>query len=105
MLYVFSGLPGTGKSTLTRALARHVGAVHLRIDCIEQALRVLPGTAANPDAGDAIGDAGIVIDSAARTESQSLHLLLDSLAMLGHGRLLTPHTAPSFAPASRGEPS
>lgn len=40
-LYIFSGLPGSGKTTLCQALARHVGATHLRIDTIEQALRDL----------------------------------------------------------------
>jgi predicted kinase len=39
MLYVFGGLPGTGKSTLSARLARERKAVHLRIDTIEQALR------------------------------------------------------------------
>jgi len=41
VLYIFSGLPGCGKSTLSRALARLTGAVHLRIDTIEQALHDL----------------------------------------------------------------
>jgi predicted kinase len=39
LLIVFSGLPGTGKSTVARALARATGAVHVRIDSIEHALR------------------------------------------------------------------
>src|ERR1051325_4434191 len=39
MLYIFGGLPGTGKSTLSQHLAREQRAVHLRIDTIEQALR------------------------------------------------------------------
>jgi predicted kinase len=37
-LYVFAGLTGTGKTTLSRQLAQRVGAVHLRIDTVEQAL-------------------------------------------------------------------
>jgi predicted kinase len=40
-LYIFSGLPGTGKTTLSQGLASRVGACHLRIDTIEQALRDL----------------------------------------------------------------
>src|SRR5256885_891425 len=39
MLVVFSGLPGVGKTTVARELARAAGAVYLRIDSIEQALR------------------------------------------------------------------
>ena len=40
-LYIFSGLPGSGKTTLSQALASRIGAAHLRIDTIEQALRDL----------------------------------------------------------------
>jgi predicted kinase len=39
MLIVLSGLPGVGKTTLAKELARRTGAQHLRIDSIEQALR------------------------------------------------------------------
>ncbi|WP_407314949.1 AAA family ATPase [Pseudomonas sp. nanlin1] len=39
MLIVFSGLPGSGKTTVARALAAQLGAAYLRIDSIEQALR------------------------------------------------------------------
>ena len=39
MLVVVSGLPGVGKTTVARALARATGAVHIRVDSIEQALR------------------------------------------------------------------
>ncbi len=39
MLIVFSGLPGTGKTTIASELARQSGGVYLRIDVIEQALR------------------------------------------------------------------
>jgi predicted kinase len=39
MLIVLSGLPGVGKTTIARELARALPAVHLRVDSIEQALR------------------------------------------------------------------
>ena len=42
-LFIFSGLPGTGKTTLSKRLAQALGAVHLRIDTIEQGLRDLCG--------------------------------------------------------------
>jgi len=51
MLIVFGGLPGTGKTTIARELARQLGAVHLRIDSIEHALR-------DWRAGHSLDDAG-----------------------------------------------
>jgi len=38
MLIIFGGLPGVGKTTVARELARQLGAVHIRIDSIEQAI-------------------------------------------------------------------
>jgi predicted kinase len=39
LLYIFSGLPATGKSELARYLSVDLGAVYLRIDSIEQSLK------------------------------------------------------------------
>ena len=39
MLYIFGGLPGTGKTTLSSALAHRCSAFYIRIDTIEQAIR------------------------------------------------------------------
>ena len=39
MLYIFGGLPATGKTELSKFLASSLGAVHIRIDTIEQALK------------------------------------------------------------------
>lgn len=49
MFIAFAGLPGTGKSTIARELARRLGAVYLRIDTIEQAIR----SAGSADVGPA----------------------------------------------------
>ncbi|MCI4346789.1 MAG: AAA family ATPase [Thermoplasmata archaeon] len=38
LLLVFAGLPGTGKSTLARAMAVQLGAVWLRVDTLEAAM-------------------------------------------------------------------
>lgn len=40
-LYIFSGLPGVGKTTLARHLATRLSATYIRIDTVEQALRDL----------------------------------------------------------------
>ena len=38
MLIVFGGLPGTGKTTISRLIAQRLKATHLRIETIEQAI-------------------------------------------------------------------
>jgi len=39
ILYIFAGLPGSGKSTIAQLLSKQLKAVYLRVDSIEQALR------------------------------------------------------------------
>ena len=39
MLFIFSGLPGVGKSTVAREIAKRLKAVYVRADTIEQAMR------------------------------------------------------------------
>ncbi len=41
VLYIFSGLPATGKSTLAKLLAAKTSSFYLRIDTVEQGLRDL----------------------------------------------------------------
>ena len=41
ILYIFSGLPGTGKSTLAKMLAKALKCTYVRIDTVEQGLRDL----------------------------------------------------------------
>ncbi len=43
MLIIFSGLPGVGKTSIARELARQIKAVYLRIDSMEQAMRASGG--------------------------------------------------------------
>ena len=38
-LYIFSGLPASGKTTIARELAKKIGAVLVRIDSIENSLK------------------------------------------------------------------
>jgi len=39
MLIVLGGLPGVGKTAIARELACRIGAMHVRVDSIEQAIR------------------------------------------------------------------
>lgn len=75
MLVVIGGLPATGKTTLARLLAARTGAVHLRVDTIEQAL-VRSGLARHP-----VGPAGYVVGYALAEEHlrQGLTVLAESV--------------------------
>src|ERR1700677_3133742 len=55
MLIVLAGLPGAGKSTIARTLAREIGAIWLRIDSIEQAIRASGVAQSLDDAGYRVG--------------------------------------------------
>ena len=58
MLVVFGGLPGTGKTTISRTLATRLSATYLRVDESEQALRSAGRLA------DGVGPAGYIIGNA-----------------------------------------
>ncbi|NGO07805.1 AAA family ATPase [Streptomyces sp. HC44] len=75
MLIVIGGLPGTGKTTLVRLLAAQLGAVHLRIDTIEQAI-VRSGLARHP-----VGPVGYVVGYALAEEHlrQGLTVIAESV--------------------------
>ena len=49
MLLIFGGLPGVGKTAIAAGVARDIGAVHLRIDSIEQAMRNSGITVSGPE--------------------------------------------------------
>jgi len=53
MLIIFGGLPGSGKTTIARALAQWLNAVYVRVDTVEQAIRA-SGVA------DDVGPAGYI---------------------------------------------
>jgi predicted kinase len=55
MLIIFGGLPATGKTTLSRALARALSAVHVRIDTIEQAIAAVTGAPVVDETGYRVG--------------------------------------------------
>ncbi|MET7332305.1 AAA family ATPase [Nonomuraea sp. NPDC005650] len=75
MLIVIGGLPATGKTTLARLLAARIGAVHVRIDTIEQAI-VRSGLAGHP-----VGPAGYVVGYALAGEHlrQGLTVIAESV--------------------------
>lgn len=66
MLIIFGGLPGSGKTTLARALAGRLAAVHLRVDTIEHVLMAAGAT------GDEIGPAGYDIAGAVAVDNLRL---------------------------------
>ncbi|WP_187437077.1 AAA family ATPase [Bradyrhizobium rifense] len=63
ILIVFGGLPGTGKTTLSRELTKRLGATYIRVDAIEQTLRA---------AGHDVGPMGYVIANALAAENLRL---------------------------------
>lgn len=63
VLIVFGGLPATGKTTLSRQLTRRIAASYIRVDAIEQSLRV---------AGQDVGPIGYVIANALAAENLRL---------------------------------
>lgn len=53
MFVIFGGLPGTGKSTIARQLAKRLHACYLRIDTIEEAIRSAGVLCSGSDVGPA----------------------------------------------------
>ncbi|HHT0594875.1 TPA: AAA family ATPase [Legionella anisa] len=70
MLIIFGGLPGTGKTTISKIIAKRLNAVYLRVDTIEQTLINLDGY---PDSL-VIGSEGYLISYAVARENLALGL-------------------------------
>jgi predicted kinase len=66
VLVALGGLPGTGKTTIGRILAEMTGALFLRIDTIEQALRVALGL------GRDVGASGYAIAASVARDNLAL---------------------------------
>lgn len=83
MLVVFVGLPGTGKTTLARLLAAHLGAAHLRVDAIEAAMRRTGHTA------ESIGAAGYIVaqEIAAACLAVGTPVVIDAVSAVPEARL------------------
>ncbi|MFF5717922.1 AAA family ATPase [Streptomyces buecherae] len=78
VLVIICGLPATGKTTLSQTLARQIGAVHVRVDTIEQAI-VRSGLATHP-----VGPAGYAVAYALAEEHlrQGLTVIAESVSPL-----------------------
>lgn len=63
MLIIFGGLPGSGKTTIARVLAKALGAVHVRVDTIEQNIRA---------SGAEVGSAGYMVAYAIAEDNLTL---------------------------------
>ena len=71
MLIIFGGLPASGKTTLSRALAKRFSAVHLRVDTIEHALKAAAATDAD------VGPAGYMVAYAVAADNLRLgHIVI-----------------------------
>lgn len=77
MLIVFGGLPGTGKTTISKIIATRLKAVYLRVDTIEQALVNLDGYPGSL----IVGSEGYLISYALARENLALglHVVVDSV--------------------------
>lgn len=68
MLIIFGGLPGTGKTTIARQVAKHLNAAYLRIDTVEQVLKNLN------NANELIGPEGYLISYAIAKDNLMLDM-------------------------------
>ncbi|KTD43372.1 AAA family ATPase [Legionella quateirensis] len=64
MLIILGGLPGTGKTTISKRIASHLNTMYLRVDTVEQVLKGFI------DVGQLIGPEGYLICSSFRCISK-----------------------------------
>jgi predicted kinase len=98
-LYILGGLPGTGKSTLSQSLARHLRAVWLRIDTLEQSLRN-QGLAVVADAVNPIAitrNAWRQVAQDGQCPYQELEIICSDAAIHRQRLLQRPDTVPGLA--------
>lgn len=70
MLIIFGGLPGTGKTTISKEVAKRLKAIYLRVDTVEQTLKNIDGY---PESL-VIGSEGYLISYAIAKENLGLGL-------------------------------
>ncbi|WP_411284516.1 AAA family ATPase [Lapillicoccus sp.] len=95
-LVVLGGLPATGRTTIAPALAHRVGAAHLRVDIIEQAIVAT---------GHPVGVAGYAVDYTVASDQLCLGLCVVADTVI-HRNARRPGPATSTASStSRGRTS
>jgi predicted kinase len=75
MLIILGGLPGSGKTTIGKQLAKHLKAVYLRVDTVEQVLQQINQASGSP------GPEGYMICYAIAAENLKLgqYVIADSV--------------------------
>ena len=75
MLIIFGGLPGTGKTTISKQLAKHLKAVYLRVDTVEQVLKRVD------DSSEDLGPKGYMVCYSIAVDNLSLgqYVIADSV--------------------------
>ncbi len=79
-----SGLPGVGKSTVSEELSRQTGALWLRVDAIEQAMR---GSSAAPDDLEGMGYHALC-GAAEGALAQGFDVIADSVNPIAASRVI-----------------
>lgn len=77
MLIVLSGLPGVGKTTIARAVARRLPAAHLRVDAFEARLAHLRGEPVPTETWEFVAGYELAAAAAADQLAVGLHAVAD----------------------------